>query len=191
MLENLIQQWGYLGVALGTLFEGEATVLAAGALAHKGLLRLPWVWLAAFVGTTLADQAWFWIGRRFGEDFLAKRPQLRARSERVGKWLDRFGALFVMNLRFLYGLRTASVIWLGSTGFSYRRFALLDTLGAALWSLVMGGVGWGLGATLKAVLGRAGHAHELLVLAALVGLVTFVLFRLRKTQRATETQVRT
>ncbi len=184
MLESLIQRWGYLGVTLGTLFEGEATVLAAGALAHKGLMLLPWVCLAAFVGTVVADQAWFWIGRRFGKDFLAKRPKLAERSERVGGWFTRFGSLFVMNVRFLYGLRTASVIWLGSSGFSYRRFALLDTLGAALWSLVMATVGWGLGATLKAMLGRHAHAYELLLLAAGLGVLTLVMFRLRRKRPA-------
>jgi membrane protein DedA with SNARE-associated domain len=179
----LIERWGYLGVVLGTWVEGEATVLAAGALAHKGLMRLPWVCLAAFVGTVLADQMWFFIGRRFGQGFFAKRPKLAERSERVGQWLTRFGAAFVMNLRFLYGLRTASVIWLGSSGFSYRRFALLDTLGAALWAVVMAGVGWGLGATLRAVLGRVGHAHELLLAAVGVGLLTFIVVRTRRKKR--------
>jgi len=183
MLQHLVQHWGYLGVALGTLFEGEATVLAAGALAHRGLMRLPWVYLAAFLGTALADQMWFLIGRRFGKDFLAKRPKLEERSQRVGNWLTRFGALFVMNVRFIYGLRTASVIWLGSSGFPYRRFALLDTLGAAVWALVMLAVGWGLGATLKAVLGRPGHVPELLLLAAVFGVVTFAFVRFRKGSR--------
>src|SRR3954471_8628857 len=102
MLESLIARWGYLGVGLGTCVEGEATVLAAGALAHKGLLVARWVCFAAFLGTVFADQVWFWIGRRFGSSFLQKRPKLAAHSARVQRWLERFGAAFVMSLRFLY-----------------------------------------------------------------------------------------
>jgi membrane protein DedA with SNARE-associated domain len=179
MLETLIARWGYLGVGLGTCFEGEATVLAAGALVHKGLLMLPWAWLAAFVGTVLADQLWFFVGRRYGAAFLQKRPGLAARSSQVQRWLERFGAGFVVSLRFLFGLRVASVIWLGSSGFPYTRFVLLDMLGAALWALVMGAVGWGLGATLKAMLGRMGHPEELLLVAVVLLLALLVVRRLR------------
>jgi membrane protein DedA with SNARE-associated domain len=179
-LESFLSQWGYLAVTLGVIVEGEATLLAAGALAHRGVLSLPGVCVAAFVGTVAADQFWFLIGRRFGGAFLAKRPRLAARSELVQRWLARYGGAFVASVRFLYGLRTASVIWLGASGFSARRFTRLDCLGAVLWSAVIGATGWGVGVTLTALLGRAGRLQELLVAAVLVTLVVWLVVRARE-----------
>jgi membrane protein DedA with SNARE-associated domain len=179
VLDSLIERWGYFGVWLGTLLEGEGTLLAAGALAHKGLLALHWVLIAAFAGTLVADQVWFWVGRRFGKAYLEKHPAVAARSKRIERWLSGGGSVFVAGLRFLYGLRTASLVWLGASGYSYARFAALDTLGAALWAAVIGAVGWGLGAVLKAVLGRVGQVGELVVLAVVVAAVVALVVRSR------------
>jgi membrane protein DedA with SNARE-associated domain len=182
-LESLIAEWGYLAVTLGVLTEGEASLLAAGAMAHKGLLTLRWVCVAAFVGTVLGNQTWFWLGRRFGSGFIAKRPKLAAHSESVQRWVTRYGAVFVTAVRFLYGLRTASVLWLGASGYPFRRFVLFDTLGAALWAVIIGGAGWGLGASLHALLGRKAYAEELLLVAAAVALAVLIFVRSRKSVR--------
>jgi membrane protein DedA with SNARE-associated domain len=180
VLESIITRFGYLGVLLGTWLEGEATVLAAGALAHKGLLKLPWVCLAGLAGALLSNQMWFFIGRKYGHSFLAKRPKLAAQSQRLDHWLQRFGPLFVISTRFLYGLRVVSVVWLGSSGFPYARFALLDTLGAVLWTGTLTAFGWSLGATLKLMLGRPGHAHELLVVGGALAIVFLVVRHFRR-----------
>jgi membrane protein DedA with SNARE-associated domain len=179
-MASLIQHWGYVAILLGTTFEGEATALSAGALAHQGLFSLPWVALAAFLGTALADQIWFLLGRRFGREFLEKRPKLSRHSARIERFLSQYGSVFVVALRFLYGLRTASVLWLGSSGYDPRRFLVLDTLGAALWTCATLAVGWGLGATLKAALGRPGHVGELLLIACATALITWLVIRVRR-----------
>jgi membrane protein DedA with SNARE-associated domain len=49
MIETFVAQWGYLAVALSVFFEGEATLIAAGALAQRGLLSLPGVVLCEMV----------------------------------------------------------------------------------------------------------------------------------------------
>ena len=50
MIAALIAGYGYLAVFLGTLFEGETVLLAAGFAAHRGLLAWPLVVAVAFVG---------------------------------------------------------------------------------------------------------------------------------------------
>jgi membrane protein DedA with SNARE-associated domain len=183
MLESIIDRWGYLGVGLGTLLEGEATLLTAGALAHKGLLTLRWVMLVAFAGTALSDQLLYWAGRRFGKRLLETRADLAAHSKRMEHWLARYGPLFVTCARFLYGLRSASVAWLGASCFPYPRFVLFDTLGAALWAALVGALGWGLGASLMALLGRTGHPLEILLAAIVLAVAGALMMRLRLRRR--------
>lgn len=162
MLEALIVRWGYLAVVLGTFFEGETILVAAGALAHRGYLSLPLVVLCAFLGSVAGDQLWFQLGRRYGQPFLDRRPAWKKRAAAVQRHLLRFGDLFVLGFRFLVGVRTVTPALLGASGFSRARFAWLNALGGALWSAVIGGAGYVLGAALAKLLARAAHAEELL-----------------------------
>jgi membrane protein DedA with SNARE-associated domain len=176
MLDALVLQWGYLAVGLGTMLEGETVLLAAGAMAHKGLLALPLVMLAAFCGGVANDVVWFTVGRRAGRTFILRRPRLARHAAVVDRWIAQHGTLFVLTFRFLPGVRTVGPILLGAGGYPVARFLLLNALGAAGWSALVAYLGFGLGASLHALLGRATHVEEaavgaLLVAGALYGLV--------------------
>jgi membrane protein DedA with SNARE-associated domain len=168
MLESLVAKWGYAAVGAGVFFEGETIVLVAGAMAHRGLLALWAVIAAAFVGSVLGDQLWFYLGHRYGKGFIERRPHWAARTERVNALLSRFGSWYVLTFRFLYGLRTISPLFLGSAGYPIRRFVVLNIVAAALWATTFGVVGYAVGAGVHAALGRAGHVGELV--AATLGL---------------------
>src|SRR6516164_6028052 len=103
MLDSLISQYGYLAILVGTFLEGETILILGGLAAHKGLLELPGVMLAAFVGSTLSDQLFFLLGRRHGEAWLARRPQWQAGVQRVRGLLNRHSTLLILTFRFLYG----------------------------------------------------------------------------------------
>ncbi|MDF3066696.1 MAG: DedA family protein [Polyangiaceae bacterium] len=171
MLEALIVRWGYLAVVGGTFLEGETILVAAGALAHRGYLSLPWVMLCAFVGSVAGDQLWFQLGRRYGQPFLDRRPEWKRRAGTVQRHLLRFGDLFVLGFRFVVGIRTVTPALLGASGFSQVRFAWLNALGGAAWSAAVGGAGYALGAVINQALARAAHLEELLGAALLVGVL--------------------
>src|SRR5690606_2170454 len=83
MLETFILRWGYAAVAVGTFLEGEIVLIAGGALAHRGLLSLPFVVLAAFLGSVAGDQLWFYVGKRAGRSFVTRRPRLREHAHKA------------------------------------------------------------------------------------------------------------
>jgi membrane protein DedA with SNARE-associated domain len=177
MLEALIVRWGYLAVVAGTALEGETILVAAGALAHRGDLSLPLVMLCAFAGSVAGDQLWFYLGRRYGEPFLEKRPAWKQRAQGAQRYLLRFGDAFVVGFRFMIGVRTVTPALLGSSGFSARRFAALNVLGGALWSVTVGGAGYVLGAALAKLLARAAKLEELLALGLVAALVAAAAWR--------------
>jgi membrane protein DedA with SNARE-associated domain len=170
LLEHLIARYGYFALAIGVLFEGEAVLIAAGALAHRGDLSLPVVVAIAFAASVVGDQGWFQFGRRYGGSYLARHPRVRSRAAVVERWATRHGDVFVLGFRFLYGLRTATPILLGAAKFAPRRFTVLNTIGAFLWASVFGVLGFAIGSTVTALLRRAARIEELILAAAVVAL---------------------
>lgn len=151
-LESLIEHYGYAALLVGTFLEGETILVIAGFAAHRGYLSLPWVIVCAFVGSLVGDQLWFYIGRRQGLAFIAARPRWSARVAKLNRLLARFEWPVVLGFRFAYGLRSITPFVLGASGYAATRFAFFNTLGAALWSLVVGVAGY-----------VFGHALELLI----------------------------
>jgi membrane protein DedA with SNARE-associated domain len=182
MLESLVARWGYAAILAGTFLEGETVLLAGGAMAHRGLLSLPWVIACAFAASFAGDQLWFWLKRRYGPRALERRPGWAAPAERVRGWLQRFGAAFVLAFRFIYGIRVLTPVLLGASGYPASRFAPLNAAGAAVWSCTVASIGWGLGEGLTRLLGRAGKVEERVLVAVAAGAVIalFVRHRIRR-----------
>ena len=151
-----------------------------------GYLSLGWVIDRGFVGTLFGDQLYFYIGRRHGAGFLARRPGWQQRSEKVYRFLERYPVLLILGFRFLYGIRTVTPFAIGMSNISYLRFTLLNITGAGLWAVAIGLAGFYFGQSVEVVLGDIKH-YELEVLAFVIAVGLFVwavfLFRRRKTGR--------
>jgi membrane protein DedA with SNARE-associated domain len=180
--EALVGQFGYLAVLIGTFFEGETVVLVAGALAQQGSLALPLVILTAFIGTTLGDMTWFFAGRRAGMAFFKGRPTWEARARKVEDFLQRRGDLFVLGFRFLYGIRTVAPATLGAIGYDPKKYLALNAIGAAIWSVAFGLIGWGAGKGFETAMGRGLHVQiSVVVILSIIGLVVLIRW-LRRTR---------
>jgi membrane protein DedA with SNARE-associated domain len=73
-LEQLVSDYGYAAILIGTFFEGEMVLILGGFAAHRSYLQLPWVIVCAFVGTLFGDQLFYYIGRFRGMRLLERRP---------------------------------------------------------------------------------------------------------------------
>jgi len=185
-VQELLQHYGYVAILLGTFLEGETVVVLGGLAAHLGYLDLPWVIVCAFVGTFFGDQLYFFLGRWRGPSILARRPSWQASADRVLGMLDRHRVLLILGFRFLYGLRTVTPFVIGMTRVRVPVFIALNALGALIWSLVVGALGYAFGQAFEVFIGRLKY-YELEVMGAvavlgvLVWLVHF--FRQRRLAR--------
>jgi membrane protein DedA with SNARE-associated domain len=82
-LPQLLSNYGYLTVFVGSLLDGETILLLAGFAARQGYLTLHWIVLPAICGGTIGDQVYFFLGRRYGGTLLLCAPGGRAQELRV------------------------------------------------------------------------------------------------------------
>lgn len=169
MISAFVASYGYLAVFVGTLLEGETILIAAGFAAHRGLLDLPIVILVAMLGGTLGDQLAFQIGRWKGDALIERFPALARHKPRVHELLENHTTLFILTVRFLYGLRIAGPVLLGSSRVPMLRFAMLNLIGAALWATVVSGAGYLSGLAINALIADLKRIEEVVLIAILVG----------------------
>ncbi len=64
-IEAYIIHFGYIVILLSTFFAGEAILVLAGFLVHRGHLTFSLVVLVAFTGSLISDQLYFFLdGKR-------------------------------------------------------------------------------------------------------------------------------
>ncbi|MDZ4798360.1 MAG: DedA family protein [Bryobacteraceae bacterium] len=178
MIEQLLRQYGYLFVYVGTLFEPDATLVASIFLAHRGYFQIGFVWFFATLATISMSQFWFWLARQRGRAMLDRMTASSPRYARVRGWVERNGNVLVFFSRFLWGLRLAIAASCGATGVSPVRFLIVDTAGALFWTAVVGTVGF----AIAQAMGRAIHylrPYEDAIALGIVGVLALFAFSRR------------
>lgn len=176
-LEELISTYGYAAIGIGTFFEGETILVLGGFAAHRSYLELPWVIVSAFLGTLFGDQLYFYIGHIKGKSAIEKRPHWKAKSAKVLALLDKYPVWFIIGFRFIYGLRTITPFLIGASNISPKRFLVFNIIGASIWSVTFGVLGYLFGSALEIIIGNI-KKYELLVFAilSLIGLVIWLIY---------------
>jgi membrane protein DedA with SNARE-associated domain len=122
--------------------------------------------VVAVTGGFISDQFLFFVGRRYGNRVFARFPGVAARVPRAQALLRRWDALAILLVRFLYGLRIAAPIVIGSSGIAPWRLALYDFIGAVLWAFVVAGLGYFAGQAVQHWLARLDLSVVLILMAA-------------------------
>ncbi len=177
-LHQFIADYGLWAVVGGTFLEGESVVVLAGFLAHQGLFPLPYVMLCAFGGSFLADQLLFYLGRRYRDHRYVRRIREKPAFDKALAAIDRYPDGFILTLRFLYGLRTVGPVALGASRVSPLRYLLLNAIAAAIWAVCFSLLGYVFGQTIEALLGRLHGMETKLAVAAALGVLVWLGYRL-------------
>ena len=180
MITEFVSTYGYVAVFVGTLLEGETLLIAAGFAAHQGLLDARLVVLVAMAGATLGDQLAFFLGRWKGELVIDRFPSLQRHKVKIDKLLARYDALFILINRFIYGLRIAGPLIMGASCMNMLRFATFNVIGAALWALLISGLGYMFGLAVNTLLTDAKRIEEIILIAILVIGLLFLLWHTLK-----------
>jgi membrane protein DedA with SNARE-associated domain len=171
--EWFLEKYGYVAILVGTFLEGETILVLGGFAARRGYLDLAGVIAAAFAGSLIGDQVYFFLGRLQGTRIVARRPAWKPRVARAQLMLQRYQTALILGFRFVYGLRSVTPFALGMSGVSVTRFAILNVGSAAAWAIVLGLAGYAMGNAIETLLGDVKHyeAEVFLGIAAFGGLL--------------------
>jgi membrane protein DedA with SNARE-associated domain len=197
-LGHPIEHWGYLAifvfVILGNLrvpVPGESILVLAGYLVWQGDLRLPLVLLVGILSAIAGDNLGYWIGRRYGQEAIARYGRwvllTPARLAAPRRFVTRYGAFGVFAARFIAGLRLMAGPVAGSTGLPPLAFVAANALGAVVYVPTMVaaayGVAYGLGDYLKGFERVVGRVEHLVLFGAIIGAIALLGWRALRAAR--------
>ena len=195
MLEN-IAQWvldvilalGYLGLALLLIAENlfppipsEVVLPLAGFLVGQGELNLWGALVAATTGSVLGAVILYSLGRwggrrlvlRYGTWLRVDQKSL----DRAEGWFRHYGDALVLFARVVPVARSIVSIPAGTAKMPLVRFAVLTTVGSAIWNALLIGAGVFLGANWSVVQNWIGSYSNVVLILAAVGVAAYLLLR--------------
>ena len=194
MLRNAVVHYGYWAVAVVLLLEnagvplpGETILLLASFLAYsEHELKLSWLIVIATLAATVGDNLGFALGH-YGGRRLVDRYQALFRVpqkaiQRGENLFARFGAVTVFFARFVFGMRILAGPMAGALRMHWRKFAVFNFLGAALWVTVISCAGYFFGQHWER-LARDLKRFDIVVAIVVVLAVAFWWWRSRRGRR--------
>lgn len=183
-VNHLITQYGYLALFIGCLAEGETFTLLGGVAAHQGLLNYGLVILTASLGGILGDTALFFIGRYYGSAVLKRFKKHQQQIARANRLIRKRPVLFVIGVRFMYGLRIIGPVIIGASGLKPQKFLLFNVTGAVLWALIFVSLGYAGGQVIAPFLHSLDHPLKLVFLLVLATVLVWLMRRYIKHRQA-------
>lgn len=190
-IRTLFERWGYWVVFFGILLEntlflgifvpGVFVLLLAGLSAQQGLIDVRLAVLVAIAGTSIGDTISYLAGR-FGWRRALRRAEQLPMMGTVRSALLRRTGLFVLAYHFLGYTRVVGPVTAGALRLPFRRWYLLDALGAMIWVVVytLGGYGLGeLGISLDSANENVKRIDRLFLIAIPVVVGIFLLVKMR------------
>lgn len=153
LLREYLAHYGYWAVAAALLLEnaglpvpGETMLLLASFLAYsEHHLRLPYIILVGVCAATIGDNLGFLLGHYGGEPLLEryrKVPRVYRTVARAERLIQRYGSFAIFIARFIAGMRIIAGPLAGVLHMPWRKFAVFNFLGAAVWVTVISSVGY-------------------------------------------------
>jgi membrane protein DedA with SNARE-associated domain len=145
---RLLPKYGYFAVLLAAFWEGEATLIAAGALCGAGYLDWRLTILAATIGGSAGDQIYFYAAHERAARMVQKSSRLRRWYPKVRQIVLKHGTLAVLLSRFAAGLRITIPLVCATVGMSPRKYSPLNLISAFVWASLWVAISYQAGARL-------------------------------------------
>jgi membrane-associated protein len=163
-LEHLIRTVGYIGMfcivfaetglLIGFFLPGDSLLFTAGFLASQDYLNI-WILVpVCFIAAIIGDAVGYQIGNRFGRQLFTREESRLFKPKYLIKAQDFFtlhGGKAIILARFMPIVRTFVPVIAGTASMNYRRFAVYNVAGGALWAIGVTVAGYFLGKTIPSV----------------------------------------
>lgn len=133
----------YLIFFIGIVLLGDIMLVPLIYFAATKSLSLPSVLLVGFLGSTVADTMWYWIGKVFGKASVYRFFKIDKLQEKNPEFFISFRnradrILFLS--KFLYGIRVPVRVLYGIEGLPFKNFININILGSIIWLMLISGL---------------------------------------------------
>ena len=175
MVENLIEQYGYLAVFIATIVEGELSLIVAGYLAHESLLNFWGVVFLGMLGAATGDNFMCYVAKKRGRQLLTRKPRIQAKADALSSHLRVASPLMMFGSHFFLGFRSMIAIMIALRGVPQSQFMVFNLAGCMVWSFLISCLGFLFGTQIEQFLGQLtlieGGLLAVAVMVALMGLI--------------------
>ncbi len=136
------------GAFFGFFFPGDSLLFTAGLLASQGYLPISWLLVCVFLAAISGDTVGYAFGKRIGPAIFTKEDSLlfnRAYVSKAQNFYEKYGTKTIIIARFVPIVRTFAPIVAGIGAMKYRTFLVFNVIGAAMWTCLVIGLGYGFG----------------------------------------------
>ena len=173
--------------AIGLPVPAALVLVAGGAAAASGFLRVPAVLPLAVAGMLLGDSLLYILGRHAGWGLLGFLCKVSVNPEtcilRSAESFYRRGRTTLLIAKFIPGINTMAAPLAGSMKLPFVQFLMLDLAGGGFYALTYGAIGF-LFRDFLAVIARGfrvvGYAMEIVVIAAAIAFIAYRVWLYRK-----------
>lgn len=197
LLRGYLAHYGYWTVAVALLLEnagvpvpGETILLLASFMAYsEHHLHVGYIILVGMCAATIGDNLGFAIGHHGGRPLLERYQHIfhipRRTLARGEQLFRRYGAATIFVARFVVGMRIIAGPLAGVLRMDWRKFAIYNFLGAALWVSVVSSVGYFFGKFWDDLM-RIMHGLNLVLLVVAIAVGVFLWWRWRESTRESD-----
>ena len=132
-------------IFFGAFFFGETVIITAAFLAAEGLWAIYTVFWLSLFGTIVSDSLWFFLGQRM----LGMTNRWKKNKEKNDTMISKLKTLAgdrpflaLLFIKFLYGTRILTIIYLSMRKIRFPLFLLFDTIGSLIWLVAILAIGW-------------------------------------------------
>ncbi|PHR57064.1 MAG: hypothetical protein COA44_06645 [Arcobacter sp.] len=137
MLNNL-ETYGYVVLFLYSFGGGFVALMGAGVLSYTGHMDLTTSILVAFVANFIGDMVLFYMGRYNKKEVMVYMHKHKRKLALSHILMKKHGSWVVFLQKYVYGIKTLIPLAIGITKYDLKKFAILNLIAAALWSVVIG-----------------------------------------------------
>lgn len=185
-----VESLGYFGIIIGLAIEvipSEIVLGFGGYLVSKGDVTFIGAVICGTIGALLQQWLLYAIGRWGGRPFVLKYGKfLHIKQKHVDiaeSWFQKYGPVIVFTARFVPVMRQVISIPAGMARMNFTVYTLLTLLASIPWSFLFVWLGWKLGDKWEQIGQEAAPYTKVIIPAAIVLLVGYVLFAVVRSKR--------
>ncbi|MBX7489897.1 DedA family protein [Helicobacter turcicus] len=139
---DLIAKYGYVILFLYSLGGGFVALIGASVLSFAGKMDLTFSIIVAVIANFIGDLMLFYIARyqkAMMQPYFAKH---RRKLALVHILMRKYGSIIIVIKKYIYGLKTLVPLAIALTPYSLAKFNLYNAIGAVVWGVSIGLLGY-------------------------------------------------